>query len=169
MGSLPGMEDRTVTIGSLSKTYSVTGWRVGYALADAGLSGRIPEDPRFSHGRCTSPAPACGGRCPQPSRHRIIVDWPGTITAGGKSCMRALPTAGFDCRLPQGAYYIFTDISGFGMTDVAFARHLIETVGVAASRAVRSAMTGEQRNFRFTFSKKDETLHEACRRLEHLG
>ena len=55
------------------------------------------------------------------------------------------------------------------MTDVAFARHLIETVGVAAVPGSSFCHDGGATKLRFTFSKKDETLHEACRRLEHLG
>ena len=89
MGSLPGMEDRTVTIGSLSKTYSVTGWRVGYALADAGLrdaSGRSTIFSRSVH----QPRSSMRRSLPSACRRRIIVSWPGTMTAGGKSCMRAL-------------------------------------------------------------------------------
>ncbi|MFZ1126899.1 pyridoxal phosphate-dependent aminotransferase [Methanoregula sp.] len=168
MGSLPGMEDRTVTIGSLSKTYSVTGWRVGYALADAGLSGRI----RKIHDFLTVGAPA-------PLQHAAVaaLSLPASYyrelardyDRRRKILYEGLATAGFDCRLPQGAYYIFTDISGFGMTDVAFARHLIETVGVAAVPGSSFCHDGGATKLRFTFSKKDETLHEACRRLEHLG
>ncbi len=63
IGSLPGMEDRTVTIGSFSKSYSVTGWRVGYALADAGLSSPHPEDPRLPDRRRPGPPPAGLCRC----------------------------------------------------------------------------------------------------------
>jgi aminotransferase len=168
IGSLPGMEDRTVTIGSLSKTYSVTGWRVGYALAGAGLTGRI----RKIHDFLTVGAPA-------PLQHAAVAalnlpesyyrDLARDYDRRRKILYAGLKKAGFDCRLPQGAYYIFTDISGFGMTDVAFARHLIETVGVAAVPGSSFYHDGGETKLRFTFSKKDETLHEACRRLEQIG
>jgi L-glutamine---4-(methylsulfanyl)-2-oxobutanoate aminotransferase len=168
IGSLSGMEDRTVTIGSLSKTYSVTGWRVGYALAGAGLSGRI----RKIHDFLTVGAPA-------PLQHAAVaaLSLPESYYRAlardydrrRKILYAGLKKAGFDCRLPEGAYYIFTDISGFGMTDVVFARHLIETVGVAAVPGSSFYHEGGETKLRFTFSKKDATLREACRRLEQLG
>ena len=168
IGSLPGMEDLTVTIGSLSKTYSVTGWRVGYALAGAGLTGRI----RKIHDFLTVGAPA-------PLQHAAVAalslpesyyrDLARDYDRRRKILYAGLKKAGFDCRLPQGAYYIFTDIAGFGMTDVAFARHLIETVGVAAVPGSSFYHEGGETKLRFTFSKKDATLREACRRLEQLG
>ena len=71
--------------------------------------------------------------------------------------------------MPEGAYYIFTDISGFGMTDTGFARYLVEKAGVAAVPGSSFYHTGGQTKLRFTFSKKDETLVEACRRLEKIG
>ncbi|MFZ1898564.1 pyridoxal phosphate-dependent aminotransferase [Methanoregula sp.] len=168
IGSLSGMEERTVTIGSLSKTYSVTGWRVGYALAGSGLTSRI----RKIHDFLTVGAPA-------PLQHAAVAalslpesyyrDLARDYDRRRRILYAGLKKAGFDCRLPQGAYYIFTDIAGFGMTDVAFARHLIEAVGVAAVPGSSFYHKGGETKLRFTFSKKDETLHEACRRLEQLG
>ena len=168
LGSLPGMEDRTITIGSFSKTYSVTGWRVGYALADAALTSRI----RKIHDFLTvgAPAPlqrACVAALMLPEsyykglaasydrKRRILFD--------------GLKKAGFACELPEGAYYIFTDIRSFGMDDTAFARHLVETAGVAAVPGSSFYHKGGGTKLRFTFSKKDETLHEACRRLENAA
>ena len=168
IGSLPGMEDRTITIGSFSKTYSVTGWRVGYALADAALTSRI----RKIHDFLTvgAPAPlqrACVAALQLPDayyrelasgydrKRRILFD--------------GLVKAGFACEPPEGAYYIFTDVSSFGMSDTAFARHLVETAGVAAVPGSSFYHAGGETKLRFTFSKKDETLEEACRRLERLG
>jgi aspartate/methionine/tyrosine aminotransferase len=79
-----------------------------------------------------------------------------------------LRKAGFACSLPEGAYYIFTDISGFDMTDTDFARFLIENVGVAAVPGSSFYNKGGHTKLRFTFSKKDETLVEACHRLENI-
>jgi len=79
-----------------------------------------------------------------------------------------LRRAGFSCQLPDGAYYIFTDISESGTNDTDFARFLVEKIGVAAVPGTSFYHTGGQTKLRFTFSKKDETLHEACRRLEDL-
>ena len=168
IGSLPGMGDRTVTINSLSKTYSVTGWRVGYTIADARLTARI----RKIHDFLTVGAPA-------PLQHAAVaaLDLPSTYynelardyDRRRKILYDGLRKAGFSCQLPDGAYYIFTDIAGFGMTDVAFARHLIESVGVAAVPGSSFCHEGGETKIRFTFSKKEETLREACRRLENLG
>ena len=168
IGSLPGMGDRTVTINSLSKTYSVTGWRVGYTIADARLTARI----RKIHDFLTVGAPA-------PLQHAAVaaLGLPATYydelardyDRRRRILYDGLKKAGFSCRLPEGAYYIFTDISGFGMSDVAFARHLIESVGVAAVPGSSFCHEGGETKLRFTFSKKEETLREACRRLENLG
>jgi len=168
IGSLDGMHDRTITIGSFSKTYSVTGWRVGYALASADITERI----RKIHDFLTvgAPAPlqqACMAALLLPEsyyrnlareydRKRMIL-------------FEGLRHAGFRCQAPEGAYYIFTDISGSGMKDTEFARFLVEKIGVAAVPGSSFYLTGGQTKLRFTFSKKDETLHEACRRLEHLN
>ncbi|NLD57063.1 MAG: aminotransferase class I/II-fold pyridoxal phosphate-dependent enzyme, partial [Methanomicrobiales archaeon] len=167
IGSLDGMHDRTITIGSFSKTYSVTGWRVGYALADAAISSRI----RKIHDFLTVGAPA-------PLQHACVTalnlpDTYYTELAAEYNRKRmilfnGLKKAGFACELPEGAYYIFTDISGFGMDDMAFARHLVENVGVAAVPGSSFYSHGGTDKLRFTFSKKDETLVEACRRLEGL-
>jgi aspartate/methionine/tyrosine aminotransferase len=168
IGTLGGMEDRTITIGSFSKTYSVTGWRVGYALADAVLTGRI----RKIHDFLTvgAPAPlqqACAEALALPeSYYRGLAE---EYDRKRRILFAGLQKAGFDCTMPEGAYYIFTDISGFGMTDTEFARYLVEKAGVAAVPGSSFYHTGGQTKLRFTFSKKDETLVEACRRLEKIG
>ena len=167
IGSLDGMEDRTITIGSFSKTYSVTGWRVGYALASDEITSRI----RKIHDFLTVGAPAPLQRAcvtalsmPVSYYHDLAQDY----DRKRKILFEGLRKAGFACTLPEGAYYIFTDIAEFGMTDTAFARHLIETVGVAAVPGSSFYHEGGATKLRFTFSKKDETLHEACQRLERL-
>ncbi len=166
IGSLDGMQDRTITIGSFSKTYSVTGWRVGYALADPDLTNRI----RKIHDFLTvgAPAPlqqACAAalRLPASYYRELAADY----DKRRKILYNGLREAGFACELPEGAYYIFTDIAGFGKTDVEFARHLIEKAGVAAVPGSSFYHDGGETKLRFTFSKKVETLQEACRRLKN--
>ena len=168
LGSLDGMQDRTITIGSFSKTYSITGWRVGYALAGAGITERI----RKIHDFLTvgAPAPlqqACvtALRLPETYYRNLAKEY----DRKRKILFEGLQQAGFNCQLPEGAYYIFTDISESGMTDTEFARFLVEKNGVAAVPGSSFYHTGGQTKLRFTFSKKDETLREACRRLEHLN
>jgi len=167
LGSLDGMQERTITIGSFSKTYSVTGWRVGYALAHAGITERI----RKIHDFLTvgAPAPlqqACVTALllPETYYRNLVKEY----DRKRKILFEGLQRAGFTCQLPEGAYYIFTDISKSGMKDTEFARFLVEKIGVAAVPGTSFYHTGGQTKLRFTFSKKDETLHEACRRLEHL-
>jgi len=167
MGSLDGMHDRTITIGSFSKTYSVTGWRVGYALTDEAISSRI----RKIHDFLTvgAPAPlqqACVAALNLPeSYYRNLA---AEYDRKRKILYAGLKKAGFACELPEGAYYIFTDISAFGMSDMDFAKTLIEQAGVAAVPGSSFYSHGGEDRLRFTFSKKDETLDEACRRLEGL-
>jgi aminotransferase len=168
LGSLDGMDDRTITIGSFSKTYSVTGWRVGYALADRELTSRI----RKIHDFLTVGAPA-------PLQHACVTalrlpesyyrDLARSYDRKRKILYEGLRKAGFSCQLPDGAYYIFTDIAGFGMSDTDFARHLVEKAGVAAVPGSSFYHDGGETKLRFTFSKKDETLQEACRRLGAAG
>ena len=85
-----------------------------------------------------------------------------------KILFEGLKKAGFGCQLPEGAYYILTDISGFGMIDTEFARFLVEKTGVAAVPGSSFYEKGGQSKLRFTFSKKDETLHEASQHISRL-
>jgi aminotransferase len=168
IGALEGMRDRTITIGSFSKTYSVTGWRVGYALAGREITSRL----RKIHDFLTvgAPAPlqhACVAALSLPeSYYRELAH---DYDRKRKILYNGLRKAGFSCRLPEGAYYIFTDIAEFGMTDTDFARNLVEKAGVAAVPGSSFFHSGGETKLRFTFSKKDETLVEACRRLEKVG
>jgi L-glutamine---4-(methylsulfanyl)-2-oxobutanoate aminotransferase len=168
IGALPGMRDRTITIGSFSKTYSVTGWRVGYALAAHEITSRL----RKIHDFLTvgAPAPlqhACvtALRLPESYYRSLAADY----DRKRKILFNGLRQAGFSCSLPEGAYYIFTDIAEFGMSDTGFARKLVETAGVAAVPGSSFYHEGGETKLRFTFSKKDETLEEACRRLSKAG
>jgi L-glutamine---4-(methylsulfanyl)-2-oxobutanoate aminotransferase len=168
LGSLDDMRDRTITIGSFSKTYSVTGWRVGYALAGREITSRL----RKIHDFLTVGAPAplqqaciAALRLPETYYHGLIRDY----DRKRNILYDGLRKAGFSCKLPEGAYYIFTDIADSGMTDTAFARNLVEKAGVAAVPGSSFYHEGGETKLRFTFSKKDETLREACRRLRMSG
>jgi len=170
LASMGDMAQRTITIGGFSKTYSVTGWRVGYALAPAHLTDAI----RKVHDFLTVGAPA-------PLQHACITAlnlpksyYEELVRMYDKKRLmlyNALIKTGFQCTLPQGAYYILADISGFDMgDDVSFAHYLASEIGVAAvpgSSFFKDNDLGFNK-LRFTFSKSDETLHEAIRRLENL-
>ncbi len=169
IGSLDEMKDRTITISGFSKTYSVTGWRIGYALAEKTLTSAI----RKVHDFLTVGAPA-------PLQHACVTalrfpeayyeELASMYDRKRKLLYNALIKAGFKCSLPEGAYYILADIpEGTGMDDTAFARYMVGEIGVAAvpgSSFYRSE--AGKHKIRFTFSKKDETLMEAARRLEKL-
>ena len=170
IATIEGMADRTVTINSLSKTYSVTGWRVGWTISPPSLTGAI----RKVHDFLT-----VGAAAPLQEAGVVALGVPDTYYAGLAERYRLrrdrlvsiLERHGFLCYRPRGAYYVMTDIARFGFPDdVAFARYLVKDIGVAAvpgSSFYRSAEAGRTK-LRFCFCKKDETLDEADRRLERL-
>lgn len=170
IASLEGMHDRTVTINGMSKTYSVTGWRVGWAVAPEKITNAI----RKVHDFLTVGAPA-----PLQEAGATALGLPAAyyekLAEGYRMrrdhLMPALTAAGFKCFRPRGAYYIMTDISPFGFDDdVSFAKHLVQNIGVAAvpgSSFYRDPRDGA-RQIRFAFCKKPETLDEASRRLNKL-
>jgi aminotransferase len=170
MASLEGMRERTVTINGMSKTYSVTGWRVGWAVAPEKITNAI----RKVHDFLTVGAPA-----PLQEAGATALSLPPeyyTRLAEGYRKRRdhlvpALTAAGFRCFQPRGAYYVMTDISAFGFADdIAFTRHLVKEIGVAAvpgSSFYRDPRDGA-RQVRFAFCKKPETLDEASLRLAKL-
>jgi aminotransferase len=171
LASLDGMRERTVTISGISKTYSVTGWRIGYCLAPPPISSAI----RKVHDFLT-----VGAAAPLQEAAAVALDLPRDYyrqLAEGYRARRdflvpALERAGFRTFMPRGAYYVMTDISGFGFADdVSFARHLVTDVGVAAvpgSSFYSDPKAGQQR-LRFHFARRRETLEAAVERLGRLG
>ncbi len=171
IAALEGMGERTVTINSLSKTYSVTGWRVGWAVASEELTNAIRKVHDFLTVGAAAPLQQAGAvalALPDAYYEKLRSDY----ERRRDRMVSSLERAGFSCHVPRGAYYVMTDISGFGFPDdVSFGRHLIETVGVAAvpgSSFYHRAEDGAQK-LRFTFCKKRETLDAAAARLEKLG
>ncbi len=170
MASLPGMAERTITINGMSKTYSVTGWRVGWTIAPPVLTNAI----RKIHDFLT-----VGAAAPLQEAGAVALALPATYyadLAAGYARRRdrlvgILEGAGFRVHRPAGAYYVMTEIDGLGWDDdVAFVRHLVQDVGVAAvpgSSFYRDATDGS-RQVRFAFCKKDATLDEAERRFSRL-
>ena len=172
LASLPGMRERTVTINALSKTYSVTGWRVGYVIAPPDLTGAI----RKVHDFLTVGAPA-----PLQAAAPAALDLPDSYYVGLRQgyaerreiLFDALMAAGLKANRPRGAYYIMADFSGLGFDgdDTAFAHHLIKDVGVApvpGSSFFVDPRAGRQ-IIRFCFPKRLETLREAGERLKKLA
>lgn len=170
MMTLEGMRDRTITINSLSKTFSVTGWRVGYAVAAPELTNAIRKVHDFLTVGAAAPLQEAGAlalRLPEDYYRSLQAKY-----AERRDLLLAiLEDAGFQCYKPAGAYYIMTDISRFGFAnDVEFTQYLIKRVGVAAvpgSSFYRDSRDGKQQ-LRFCFCKRDETLQEAGKRLQKL-
>jgi aminotransferase len=170
MMQIPGMRDRTVLVNSMSKTYAVTGWRVGWVLASPDLSDSIRKVHDFLTVGAAAPLQQAGAvalALPDEYYTALAADY----TKRRDAMLTVLEGAGFRCFHPQGAYYIMTDISGFGYPDdMEFARHLIEDVGVAAvpgSSFFEDPRDGSQM-IRFCFCKKYETLKEAEIRLKKI-
>ena len=168
--TLEGMRDRTITINSLSKTFSVTGWRVGYVIASPELTNAIRRVHDFLTVGAAAPLQEAGALA-----LRLSDEYYRSLSAQYAKrrdlLLRILTESGFHCYKPLGAYYIMTNIRDFGFSnDVDFTQYLIEEIGVAAvpgSSFYRDPRDGEQQ-LRFCFCKKDETLQEAGRRLQKL-
>ncbi len=169
MATLPGMYDRTITISGLSKTFSITGWRLGYLIAPPHLTDAL----RKVHDFLTVGAPAPLQEAAAVAIEQADAYYPELRTMYAEKraiLLDALRAAGFACHQPEGAYYIMADFSAlnFPGDDTAFALHLIRDVGVApvpGSSFYRPGSQAGSRMVRFTFSKSEETLREAARRL----
>jgi len=169
IASLEGMADRTVTINGLSKTYSVTGWRVGWTISPPSLTGAIRKVHDFLTVGAAAPLQEAGAVA-LGSPEQYYVDLAAQYQRRRDMLLEILERHHFTCYKPYGAYYIMTDISVFGFPDdVEFARHLVKDVGVAAVPGSSFYKTAAGRSkLRFCFCKRDETLHEADRRLAKL-
>lgn len=170
MATLPGMEERTVTINGLSKTYSVTGWRVGYILANPELTGAI----RKVHDFLTVGAPAPLQRAGVAAMQLPISYYKELAKLYQQkrdSMLQNLDQVGIPYFVPKGAYYVFADISSFGYkSDVEFTEYLIKEIGVAVvpGSSFFSQPEAGKDFIRFCFSKKPETLAAARDRLMKL-
>ena len=171
MGSLPDMAQRTITIGGYSKTFSITGWRIGYSVAEAGWARAI--------GAMSDVLYVCA---PTPLQYGVaagIRDLPASFYRGlsteyqekrDRFC-RALATAGLQPSVPQGAYYVLADASRLpGRTGRDRAMYLLEKTGVAGvpGEAFFASSQGS-RFIRFCFAKTHEDLELASRRIEQLS
>jgi len=167
---LDGMRPRTITINGMSKTYSVTGWRVGWALAAPELTGAIRKVHDFLTVGAAAPMQEAGAVALSlpPGYYRELAD---AYRARRDRLLPALEHAGFRTFKPRGAYYIMTEIARFGFPDdVTFAHHLVKEIGVAVvpgSSFYNHPRDGAQQ-VRFAFCKRDATLDEAGRRLLRL-
>jgi len=171
MATLDGMRDRTITINSLSKTFSVTGWRVGWTIAPADISGAIRKVHDFLTVGAAAPLQAAGAAAlslPESYYKGLST----TYFAKRERLLGILEKAGFVCFAPRGAYYIMTDISAFGFPDdVAFARHLVSEIGVACvpGSSFYRDPASMRTQVRFCFCKQEATFAAAEQRLAKLA
>lgn len=171
LASLPGMRSRTITISGISKTYALTGWRVGWCIAQPQITAAIRKVHDFLTVGAAAPlqeGAVAGLKLGQDYYRQMARDY----AQRRQLLWSALQGAGFGLfQPPRGAYYIMADMSGFGFSnDVAFARHLAENVGVAVvpgSSFFATPKNGSQL-VRFAFCKKTSTLEEAAKRLKRL-
>src|ERR1700722_2744397 len=170
LATLDGMRERTITINALSKTYSVTGWRVGWAIAPPEVSSAIRKVHDFLTVGAAAPLQAAGAAALEspPSYYENLAK---DYLVRRDRLLGILTGAGFQCFKPHGAYYIMTDISAFGFPDdVAFAKYLVKDIGVAAvpgTSFYRNPADGRT-HLRFTFCKTEKTFQAAAERLAKL-
>lgn len=170
MNSLPGMWERTVSCSSLSKTYSITGWRLGYAIAPKPIMDRIKQYHDFNTVGAPSPlmeAAVVGLDMPD-SYYKEFGDHYAHMK---KLFTDGLRQIGIPFTDPQGAYFVLADIGPYmrkGESDVDFCLEMAEKVGVACVPGTSFFNEDVNHIVRVHFAKKDETLLEALDRLSHL-
>ncbi|HEX3879545.1 MAG TPA: aminotransferase class I/II-fold pyridoxal phosphate-dependent enzyme [Bryobacteraceae bacterium] len=168
--SLPGMRERSVLVNSMSKTYSVTGWRVGWVLAPPDLTDSIRKVHDFLTVGAASPLQQAGVMAmglPDEYYANLSAEYVGKRD----HLVASLTEAGLRCSVPRGAYYIMANISNLDLgDDIAFVRHLIENIGIAAvpGSSFFSHPADGANWVRFCFCKKYETLDTARRKLLSL-
>ncbi|MBV9157199.1 MAG: aminotransferase class I/II-fold pyridoxal phosphate-dependent enzyme [Acidobacteriaceae bacterium] len=168
--TLEGMRDRCVLVNSLSKTYSVTGWRVGWVIAPPELTASIRKVHDFLTVGAAAPLQQAGVTALNlPDSY--YTDLARNYETKRNLVVEILENAGFRCYLPKGAYYVMCDISRFDFRDdVAFCRHLVEEIGIAAvpGSSFFSDPADGSHLIRFCFAKKLETLEAAAERFTAL-
>ena len=168
MATLPGMFERTISCSSLSKTYSITGWRLGYTIAPPEITDRIKKVHDFLTVGAAAPlqeAVIPGLRFGQEYYNDLLA----TYTRKRDLFVEGLDAIGLQHTVPQGAYYILMDISEFGFdSDLEFCEVLARDVGVGAVPGSSFFREPVNHLIRFHFAKRDETLCAALNRLETI-
>ena len=170
MNSLPGMWERTISCSSLSKTYSITGWRLGYAIAPKPIMDRIKQYHDFNAVGAPSPlmeAAVVGLEMPD----SYYEEFGAHYAHMKKIFTEGLDNLGIEYTDPQGTYFVLANIGKYlkkGQTDVEFCEEMAAKVGVAAVPGTSFFMEGVPDIVRLHFAKKDETLYEALNRLADI-
>ena len=169
--TLPHMFERTIAINSVSKTYSVTGWRIGFVTASPELTASIRKVHDFLTVGAAAPlqaAVATAFQFPPEYYDKLSAFY----LERRNFLVKVLNDVGFKCIVPNGAYYIMADITNFGWDDdIEFAFYLTETIGVAVvpgSTFYRNGIPDGKKYVRFCFCKEFSTLEAAAKRLGKL-
>ena len=166
--SLPGMRERTICCSSLSKTYSITGWRLGYTIAPPRITDRIKKVHDFLTVGAAAPlqeAVIPGLLAPDSYYQELLA----VYTRKRDLFVQGLQAIGLTCQAPQGAYYVMVDIARFRPeSDLAFCEWLAAEVGVGAVPGSSFFREPVNNYIRLHFAKDDAVLTEALRRLEKL-
>lgn len=167
MAKLDGMRERTITLSSLGKTFSLTGWKIGWAIAPPPLTAAVRAAHQFITFATATPlqhGAVAALRAPESYYRQFLAEY----RRKRDLLVDGLATLGFTVFAPHGTYFVLVDHTAFGHpTDVAFCRHLIERVGVAAipaSAFFHNPVDGKTL-VRFAFCKTEDTLHEALDRM----
>ncbi len=170
LASIKDMYERTITISGFSKTFSITGWRLGYAIAEKELMSGV----RKVHDYLTVCAPSLLQYSVLES-FKLKEEYFSKLKERYKQnrdfLTKELSKLGFQTYIPSGAYYVFADISAFGKTDTEFADFLVKNEGVATVPGTsfyeqNKAENAGKRHVRFSFSQKFETIREAIERIK---
>lgn len=168
MATLPGMFERTISCSSLSKTYSITGWRLGYTIAPAEITERIKKVHDFLTVGAAAPLQEAVVTALNfdDSYYDEVLD---LYTAKRDLFCQGLDNIGLEHNVPQGAYYVMMDISEFGYdSDLEFCEELASKVGVGAVPGSSFFREPVNHLIRFHFAKRDETLNAALENLKSL-
>ena len=171
IATLPGMRERTLTLSSLGKTFSLTGWKIGWAIGPEPLTAAVRSAHQFLTFATSTPlqhAAVAALHADEGYFAGLLAEY----RQRRSILLESLAAAGLKAFVPQGAYFVIADCASLGFDDdVTFCQHLIEQVGVAAIPV--SAFLHERRNcrtlVRFAFCKKEETLREGGRRMRTAG
>jgi aminotransferase len=168
IASLPGMFERTISCSSLSKTYSITGWRIGYIIAPEEITEVAKKVHDFLTVGAAAPlqeAAVTGLRFPAAYYETLLREY----TERRELFLKGLDDLGIQYATPQGAYYVMLDISEYGYeSDLVFCEKLAERVGVGAVPGSSFFREDVNHLIRFHFAKKHDTLYEALNRLENM-
>lgn len=167
IASLPGMRERTITLSSLGKTFSLTGWKIGWAIAPPPLTAGVRAAHQFLTFATATPLQH-GAIAALRAPEAYYLEFVDNYRRKRDLLVNGLRQVGFEVFMPDGTYFVLVDHTPFGFeSDVMFCRHLIEHVGVAAipCSVFFHDPTDGRRLVRFAFCKTDETLREALARM----